>query len=79
MVGSEKGAVVSGSATVADLTCASSTTLESLAACIRDQMPQTGSDGFVECDSMARDGSEYLSEYRGLSIARDGPHATCDR
>lgn len=48
MVGSEKGAVVSGSATVADLTCASSTTLESLATCIRNQMPQqSGSSGFV--------------------------------
>lgn len=47
MVGSEKEAVVSGNATVADLTCASSATLESLAACIRDQMPQSGSNGFV--------------------------------
>jgi len=47
MVGSEKGAVVSSSAAVADLTCASSMTLESLAACIRKQMPQSGSNGFV--------------------------------
>ena len=47
MVGSEKGAVVSGSATAADLTCASSLTLESLATCIRNQMPQSGSNGFV--------------------------------
>jgi len=47
MVGSEKGTVVSGSATAADLTCASSMTLESLATCIRKQMPQSGSNGFV--------------------------------
>jgi Fibronectin type III domain len=47
MVGSEKGAVVSSSATAADLTCASSMTLESLATCIRKQMPQSGSNGFV--------------------------------
>jgi hypothetical protein len=47
MVGSEKGAVVSGSATVADLTCASSTTLEALVTCIRKQIPQSGSNGFV--------------------------------
>jgi hypothetical protein len=47
MVGSEQGAVVSSSAAVADLTCASSMTLESLAACIRKQMPQSGSNGFV--------------------------------
>jgi hypothetical protein len=31
----------------ADLTCVTSTTLESLAACIRTQMPQSGSNGFV--------------------------------
>jgi Fibronectin type III domain len=42
MVGSEKGAVVSSSAAVADLTCASSMTLESLATCIRNQMPKGG-------------------------------------
>jgi len=47
MVGSDKGAVVSGHATGADLTCASSATLESLAACIRDHMPKEGSNGFV--------------------------------
>jgi hypothetical protein len=47
MVGNEKGAVVSGSTTVADLTCVSSTTLEALAICIRKQMPQAGSNGFV--------------------------------
>jgi hypothetical protein len=47
MVGSEKGAVVSSSAAVADLTCASSPTLEALAACIRKQMPKAGSNGFV--------------------------------
>jgi hypothetical protein len=47
MVGSEKGAVVSSSATVADLTCTSSMTLESLATCIRNQMPKSGSNGFV--------------------------------
>jgi hypothetical protein len=44
MVGSEKGAVVS-SAAVADLICASSMTLASLAACIRNQMPKAGSNG----------------------------------
>jgi hypothetical protein len=44
MVGSEKGAVVS-SAAVADLTCASSMTLESLATCICHQMPKAGSNG----------------------------------
>jgi len=48
MVGNEKGSVASGSATGSDLTCASSTTLESLAACIRDQMPKEGSKGFVD-------------------------------
>ena len=47
MAGNEKGAAVSGSATVADLTCASSTTLESLATCIRAQIPKEGSKGFV--------------------------------
>ena len=47
IVGSDKGAVVSSSATVADLTCASSLTLESLATCIRNQMPRSGSNGFV--------------------------------
>ena len=47
MVGSEKGVVVSSSATVTDLACASSLTLESLATCIRKQMPQSGSNGFV--------------------------------
>jgi hypothetical protein len=49
MVGSEQGAVVSSNATVTDLTCASSPTLESLATCIRHQMPkpQAGSHGFV--------------------------------
>ncbi len=47
MLGSEKGDVVSGSTMVADLTCASSTTLESLATCIRNQMPKAGSNGFV--------------------------------
>jgi Fibronectin type III domain len=47
MVGSEKKAAVSGRATVADLTCASSATLESLGACIRNQMPKSGSNGFV--------------------------------
>ena len=31
----------------ADLTCSSSTTLESLVTCIRDQMPQSGSNGYV--------------------------------
>jgi hypothetical protein len=31
----------------ADLTCSSSTTLESLATCIRNQMPQSGSNGYV--------------------------------
>ena len=45
MVGSEKGAVVSSSAAVADLTCASSMTLESLATCIRNQLPKAGSNG----------------------------------
>jgi hypothetical protein len=47
MAGPGKEAVVSGRAPVAELTCASSTTLESLAACIRDQMPRSGSNGFV--------------------------------
>src|SRR5262245_59572507 len=47
MGGSVKGTLVSGSATAADLTCESSTTIESLATCIRDQMPKSGSDGFV--------------------------------
>ena len=47
MAGSEKRSAVSGSARGADLTCASSATLESFAACIRDQMPQSGSNGFV--------------------------------
>ena len=37
---------VSGSV-AADLTCSSSTTLEGLATCIRLQMPQSGSNGFV--------------------------------
>jgi hypothetical protein len=46
-VGGEKGAVVNGSTAVAALTCASSTTLESLATCIRNQMPKSGSNGFV--------------------------------
>lgn len=36
------------SAPVADRTCATSTTLEALATCIRTQMPQSGSNGFVE-------------------------------
>jgi hypothetical protein len=47
MVGSEKGAVVSSIAAVADLACASSMTLEALATCIRKQMPKAGSYGFV--------------------------------
>lgn len=34
-------------APVADLTCAASTTLEDLTTCIRTQMPQSGSNGFV--------------------------------
>ena len=38
--------LVSGSA-ANDLTCASSTTLEGLATCIRNQIPQSGSNGFV--------------------------------
>jgi Fibronectin type III domain len=44
---SEKRAVVRGSATVADLTCASSATLDALGVCIRNQMPKSGSNGFV--------------------------------
>jgi hypothetical protein len=36
---------VSSSAAVADLTCASSMTLESLATCIRNQMLKAGSNG----------------------------------
>jgi len=47
MAGSEKRAVVSGRATAADLTCASSAMLESLAVCIRDHMPKSGARGFV--------------------------------
>ncbi|MGE0131789.1 MAG: BACON domain-containing protein [Blastocatellales bacterium] len=47
MFGNENKAVVNGSAAVADLTCSSATTLESLATCIRGQMPQSGSNGFV--------------------------------
>jgi hypothetical protein len=47
MAGNEKSAVVSGGAMVADLTCASSATLESLGACIRNQMPRTGPKGFI--------------------------------
>jgi hypothetical protein len=49
MVGSEKGAVPSGTATVADLTCPASKTLEELATCIRDHMPvpKPDSDRFV--------------------------------
>ena len=47
LVGSDKISVVTGCAAVADLTCASSTTLESLATCIRTQMPKEGSNGFV--------------------------------
>ncbi len=38
----------STAAPVADRTCASSATLEALATCVRTQMPQSGSNGFVE-------------------------------
>lgn len=38
----------------ADLTCPSSTTLESLVTCIRTQMPQSGSNGFVAPTSTQR-------------------------
>jgi hypothetical protein len=47
LAGSERRAVVIGSATVADPICTTSTTLESLGACIRDHMPQERSNGFV--------------------------------
>jgi hypothetical protein len=47
MVGSAQRAIVSGGATAADLICASSSTLETLADCIRDHMSKAGSNGFV--------------------------------
>jgi hypothetical protein len=47
LVGGKKRAVVSGSATAGDLTCAASTTLESLAACVRTQMPKGAPNVFV--------------------------------
>jgi hypothetical protein len=48
MVGGNVKIKVSGRPAFSDLTCAPATTLESLATCIRTQMPQSGSNGFVE-------------------------------
>jgi hypothetical protein len=39
--------LLTGDQATADLTCSSSTTLQALATCIRNQMPQSGSNGFV--------------------------------
>jgi hypothetical protein len=46
LAGSERSSVVSGRQG-SDRTCASSTTLEALATCIRDLMPRASSNGFV--------------------------------
>jgi hypothetical protein len=47
VVGGNAKINVSGRPAFSDLTCSSATTLESLATCIRNQMPQSGSNGFV--------------------------------
>jgi hypothetical protein len=65
-VGSEKGAVVSGS-TTANLTCASSPTLESLAICIRNQMPPSGSERLRRAE---RNRTGRLARRRQADVAR---------